>query len=104
MAGDPRLEGHRITVLTAVNFVEDFGGINEAAQELRIEPEEVREALEYAREHPEEMDELREEWDELQSATADRADWTGTTPDDAGEALFGHMDTHLNENQDADEF
>lgn len=65
MAGEPRLEGKRITVLTVVNAVEDFGGVDEAARELRINPEDVHEALEYTRERPDEMDELREEWEEV---------------------------------------
>jgi hypothetical protein len=30
---------------------------------------------------------------ELGSATSDRDDWEGSTPTDAGEALFGPMDT-----------
>lgn len=65
MAGEPRLEGRRITVLTVVTFIEDFGSINEAAEELRIPEEEVRDALEWARGHPEEMEKVRDEWDDL---------------------------------------
>lgn len=73
MAGEPRLEGRRITVLTVVNFVEDFGGIADAARELRIPESEVREALEYAEAHPDQMDELREEWDALDEG--DKPSW-----------------------------
>lgn len=41
---------------------------------------------------PDEPDDLDDdEWDGLQTATAGREDWTGTTPDDAGEALFGDL-------------
>ncbi|OYR42889.1 hypothetical protein [Halorubrum sp. Eb13] len=51
---------------------------------------------------------LRRAWgrfqsDGLDSATVGRDDWEGSTPSDAGEALFGDMDSFLNENQDADE-
>lgn len=67
MAGEPRLEGRRITVLTVVNFVEDFGGVAEAARELSIPESEVREALEYAESHPDQMEALRSEWEELAS-------------------------------------
>jgi uncharacterized protein (DUF433 family) len=65
MAGEPRLEGRRITVLHVVTAVEDFGGVEAAATQLRIEPEEVIEALDYAENNPEQMDELREEHQRL---------------------------------------
>lgn len=65
MSGEPRLKGHRITVLTVVNFVEDFGSISDAARELRISEAKVREALDYARSNPAQMEALRVEWADL---------------------------------------
>lgn len=51
MGGQPRLDGRRITVQHVVTAVQDFGGIEEAAEQLRIEEHEVQEALEWVREH-----------------------------------------------------
>ncbi|UWG47437.1 putative antitoxin of wHTH fold [Halanaeroarchaeum sp. HSR-CO] len=54
MAGEPRIEGRRITVFHVVTAVEDFGGVGEAAEQLRITEEEIEEALQYANEHSDE--------------------------------------------------
>jgi len=50
----------------------------------------------------EDVDE-RPERGRLETASSQREDWEGSTPDDAGEALFGDMEEYLEENQDADE-
>lgn len=47
MEGRPRLDGRRITVLQVARALDDFGGVEAAAEELRIEEEEVWVALSY---------------------------------------------------------
>jgi len=56
MGGQPRLVGRRITVYHVITAIQDFGGIDDAADQLRIPAEEVREAYEYASENPDEIE------------------------------------------------
>lgn len=59
MAGEPRLDGRRITVFQVASAVSDFGGVSEAAEQLRISESEVKIAMEWARNHPHELVDLR---------------------------------------------
>ena len=45
MSSEPRLKGHRITILTVVSFVEDFESILNAARELRISEADLGQAF-----------------------------------------------------------
>lgn len=51
----------------------------------------VHEALAFYYDHVEWMQKL-EDLDEITPATPDRDGWEGSTPEDAGEALFGDFD------------
>jgi uncharacterized protein (DUF433 family) len=88
MAGEPRLDVRRITVLHVVTAFNDFGEVKAVAEQLRISVDEVTDAIDYAENPPEQIDAIREEWDELATVTAGREEWGGSTPVDAGESLF----------------
>lgn len=66
LGGEPRLEGHRISVLQVADMVLDAGYSPEhVADQLGISLAEVHTALAYYYEHPEEMETLRERHREL---------------------------------------
>lgn len=60
MSGEPRLDGHRITVYQVWTMSDVYDDPTEIADQLRITEEEVEEALAYADSHPEEMAALAE--------------------------------------------
>ena len=66
LSGDPRIEGHRVTVYHVLRATEDFSGVDSAARELRIPIEDVIEALRYAKNHPHEIAEIEREYQKLQ--------------------------------------
>ena len=72
MGGEPRLEGHRITVLQVAIPVIDGFEPEFVADQLGITLGEVHEALAYFYNHPEEMDSLQQEYDEVEDELADR--------------------------------
>lgn len=60
LAGEPRLEGRRISVLQIADMVLDGGHQPEyVADQLDVPLAEVHEALAYYYNHPDEMDDLR---------------------------------------------
>ena len=78
LGGEPRLDGHRISVLQVADMVLEAGHQPEyVADQLDISLAEVHSALAYYYEHPSEMDEIRERHDRLESELAERT----ATPD-----------------------
>lgn len=80
LGGEPRLEGHRISVLQVADMVLDAGHPPEyVADQLSLTLAEVHAALSYYYENPDEMEALRARHAELEEQLADRA----STPDTA---------------------
>ncbi|PSP91817.1 hypothetical protein BRC78_03820 [Halobacteriales archaeon QH_8_68_33] len=78
LGGEPRLDGHRISVLQVADMVLEAGHQPEyVADQLDISLAEVHSALAYYYEYPGEMDEIRERHDRLESELAERT----ATPD-----------------------
>ena len=74
MGGEPRIEGHRISVLQVADMVLDAAYSPErVADQLDISLAEVHTALAYYYEHPEEMEATRERHDRLEATLAERA-------------------------------
>jgi uncharacterized protein (DUF433 family) len=78
LGGDPRIEGHRISVLQVAEMVLDGGRSPEyVADQLGISLAEVHTALAYYYEHPDEMEAIRERHEELEATLGEQA----VTPD-----------------------
>lgn len=73
LGGDPRLEGHRISVLQVADLVLGGYGPEYVADQLGITLAEVHEAMAYYYNSPEEMDEIRRAYDELEDELAERS-------------------------------
>jgi uncharacterized protein (DUF433 family) len=68
MGGEPRLAGHRISVLQVAEMVLQGDHSPEyVADQLDLSLAEVHAALSYYYEHPEEMDEIRDSHADLES-------------------------------------
>lgn len=74
LGGDPRLEGHRISVLQVADLVVADHSAETVADQLGLSLAEVHEAMAYYYSHPDEMDELRARDEELEAELADRSD------------------------------
>ena len=72
MGGEPRVEGHRISVLQVAIPVIEGAEPEFVADQLGITLGEVHEALAYFYNHPEEMEALQQEYDEVEAELADR--------------------------------
>jgi uncharacterized protein (DUF433 family) len=78
LGGEPRLDGHRISVLQVTDMVLEAGHEPEyVADQLGISLADVHSALAYYYEHPDEMDAVRERHDRLEAKLEERA----ATPD-----------------------
>ena len=78
LGGEPRLDGHRISVLQVVDMVLEADHEPEyVADQLGISLADVHSALAYYYEHPDEMDAIRERHDHLETKLSERA----VTPD-----------------------
>jgi uncharacterized protein (DUF433 family) len=74
LGGEPRLDGHRISVLQVADMVLEAGHEPEyVADQLGISLADVHSALAYYYEHPDEMDATRERHDHLETKLAERA-------------------------------
>jgi uncharacterized protein (DUF433 family) len=74
MGGDPRLEGHRISVLQVADLVLDADHSPEyVADQLGLTLAEVHAALSYYYDNPSEMESVRERHRDLEATLADRA-------------------------------
>lgn len=73
LGGEPRLNGHRISVLQVADPV--LGGHDPAhvADQLGVTLAEVHEALAYYYNHPEEMEAIREDYEELETELRERS-------------------------------
>ena len=80
LGGEPRLDGHRISVLQVVDPV--LGGHSAAAvaDQLDVGLAEVHEALAYYYNHPDEMEAIREEYTELEDDLRERSNAPRTLP------------------------
>lgn len=74
LGGDPRLEGHRISVLQVADLVLADHSPETVADQLGLSLAEVHEAMAYYYSHPEEMDELRARDEELEAELAGRSE------------------------------
>lgn len=74
LGGEPRLEGHRVSVLQIAEMVAD-GDHDPAyvADQLGLSLAAVHRALTYYYEHPEEMSEIRERHEEVETNLRDRS-------------------------------
>jgi uncharacterized protein (DUF433 family) len=87
--GVPRIDGFGVTVIEVYHSHARKGlEPAEVADKLDVPVARVHEALAFYFDHIGMMREM-EDLDELIPATADRDDWTETTPSDADESLFG---------------
>jgi len=78
LGGDPRLDGHRISVLQVADMVLDGGDAPEyVADQLGISLGKVHTALAYYYDNPDEMEAVRERHVELESTLGERT----VTPD-----------------------
>jgi len=78
LGGEPRLDGHRISVLQVADMVLEADHEPEyVADQLGISLADVHSALAYYYEHPDEMDAIRERHNHLETKLAERA----ATPD-----------------------
>jgi uncharacterized protein (DUF433 family) len=78
LGSDPRLDGHRISVLQVADMVLEAGHQPEyVADQFDISLADVHSALAYYYEHPDEMDAVRERHDRLEDELAERT----ATPD-----------------------
>jgi uncharacterized protein (DUF433 family) len=74
LGGEPRLDGHRISVLQVADMVLEAGHEPEyVADQLGISLADVHSALAYYYEHPDEMDAIRERHDHLETKLSERA-------------------------------
>jgi len=74
LGGEPRLAGHRISVLQVADMVlEGEYSPEHVADQLGITLAEVHAALSYYYDNPEEMDTFRERHDTLEAKLAERA-------------------------------
>jgi uncharacterized protein (DUF433 family) len=74
LGGEPRLDGHRISVLQVADLVLEAGHEPEyVADQLDISLADVHSALAYYYEHPDEMDTIRERHDRLEAELEERA-------------------------------
>jgi len=73
LAGDPRVEGRRVSVLHVAEFVLGGASPEEAADQLGLSLAEVHEAMAYYYRHPDEMAEIRAAYDELEDELRDRS-------------------------------
>jgi uncharacterized protein (DUF433 family) len=73
LGGEPRLDGHRISVLQVADMVLEADHEPEyVADQLGISLADVHSALAYYYEHPGEMDAIRERHDHLETKLAKR--------------------------------
>jgi uncharacterized protein (DUF433 family) len=74
MGGEPRLEGHRVSVLQVADMVLDADHSPEyVADQFGLTLAEVHRALSYYYEHPEEMESILERHAELEATLEERA-------------------------------
>jgi len=74
LGGEPRIEGHRISVLQVADMVLDGAYSSErVADQLDISLAEVHTALAYYYEHPEKMEAMRERHERLEATLAEKA-------------------------------
>jgi uncharacterized protein (DUF433 family) len=74
LGGEPRLDGHRISVLQVTDMVLEAGHEPEyVADQLDISLADVHSTLAYYYEHPDEMDTIRERHDRLEAELEERA-------------------------------
>lgn len=71
--GEPRLDGHRISVLQVADLVLGEHRPEYVADQLDITLAEVHEAMAYYYSHPEEMAEIRRAYEELERELAERS-------------------------------
>ena len=74
LAGDPRLEGRRVSVLHVAELVLGGATPETAADQLGLSLAEVHEAMAYYYHHPDEMAEIRAEYETLEEELRDRSD------------------------------
>lgn len=73
LAGEPRLEGHRISVLQVADLVLGDHRPEYVADQLDITLAEVHEAMAYYYAHSDEMEDIRREYEELETELAERS-------------------------------
>ena len=80
LGGEPRLDGHRVSVLQVADPVLAGHGPEHVADQFGISLAEVHEALAYYYNHPDEMAGIRAADDELESALRKRSNAPRTPP------------------------
>lgn len=73
LSGDPRLEGHRVSVLQVADLVLAGHGPEYVADQLGLSLAEVHEAMAYYYNYPEEMEKIRREYEALEEELRKRS-------------------------------